>query len=129
MSLSTMSTPLAPSDVTANSINDAKTAQLKKWIEDVNANEGKHVLNKSGKLAELRDRLARYYGLDLTAQPTPPEPTHTPSGNEAIRDHQWDGLVSMGEEWETAVKNGSEFQLTREGSNGTPLQLIHLSSQ
>ena len=97
--------------ITALSLTGAKGNELKLWIELTNKTTGKRVLSKTGKVEELRHRLAAHYCLDLTSNPETVS-AHGPLPlDEYIQRHQWDHLRSLGNEWTEATSTGKPFTL------------------
>jgi hypothetical protein len=84
----------APSELTVSTLNGASGDQLRFWIQGVNDAAGKRVLIKSGKVEELKVRLAAHYGLDRSASASASVvPTTGPlSLDKHIQKKQWDHL-------------------------------------
>ncbi|KAJ6613860.1 hypothetical protein B0H10DRAFT_2221832 [Mycena sp. CBHHK59/15] len=59
--------PSCPSDLDITSLTSASGSQLNFWIDAANQAAGKKLLVKTGKVNDLWDRLAGYYGLNLSA--------------------------------------------------------------
>jgi hypothetical protein len=97
----------APSDLTVLALNNASGDQLKFWVQGVNDAAGKKVLNKLGRVEDLKARLATYYGLDRScpamAGPLPLD--------KHIQKKQWDHLRDLGDEWARTASTGHEFKL------------------
>jgi hypothetical protein len=109
----------APSDLTVSALNNASGDWLKFWIQGVNDAAGKKVLNKSGRVKDLKTRLATHYGLDRScpaAAPTGPLPL-----DKHIQKKQWDHLRGLGAEWAQRASAGREFKLCA-SSNGVWLK-------
>ncbi|KAF8350945.1 hypothetical protein F5887DRAFT_875801 [Amanita rubescens] len=102
--------PTVPPGVTATAVTRAKGAELQHWINQANQERGR----KTGRVDELRKRLAEHYGLKLELKPAEEAPRRgaplTPAssglakpGIDAnIQHHQWEHLVALGDEWEAA---------------------------
>ena len=103
--------------IPALSLTGAKGNELKFWIELTNKTAGKRVLSKTGKVEELRHRLATHYRLDLTSNPETVS-AHGPLPlDEYIQRHQWDHLQLLGNEWTGATSTGKLFMLCPEPSS------------
>jgi hypothetical protein len=102
--------PDSVTDITAASLLAAGGKELRYWIAKANENADKK-LSKSGKVQELRERLAAHYGLELSApgQLAPIEGPHTV--DEHIQKRQWGYLRALGDEWDSAVRSGRPFRL------------------
>lgn len=105
--------PDAPSHITAVTLHNAKTAELKHWIDRVNdeapvqvGKKNKKLLVKSGRLSELREWLAAYYGIDLSPSSSlslaasSNDATTPPTVDEKITQRQWGFLRELSDEWE-----------------------------
>jgi hypothetical protein len=62
--------PKVPGNITVLTLTHAKGAELKYWIDGANREAGKRALTKSGRVEELRQRLAEHYGLNLSSPPS-----------------------------------------------------------
>ncbi|KAF7311909.1 hypothetical protein MIND_00202300 [Mycena indigotica] len=105
-----------PNGMTHASLLAAKSAELKFWILQTNEMQGKKALKVTGKVEDLRQRLATYYGLDLTVT-SQTATTHTPAPltlDQHIIARQWEGLAEMGQEWLNTTAEGREFRLVRD---------------
>jgi hypothetical protein len=100
--------PNTPTDLTTLTLSHAKGAELKYWIDGANREAGRRVLTKAGKVDELRQKLAVYYGLDLSSLPSDPVQAGPPSCDVEIQKRQWKHLRELGEEWKRAPES---FQL------------------
>ena len=101
----------APSELTVSALNRASGDQLKFWIQGVNDAAGKRVLNKSGKVEDLRTRLATHFGLNRTA-PVVADAANGPLPlDKHIQKQQWDHLRQLGHEWAQTARAGREFKL------------------
>ena len=103
--------------ITALSLTGAKGNELMFWIELTNKTAGKRVLSKTGKVKELRQRLAAHYRLDLTSNPETVSACGPLPLDEHIQRHQWDHLRSLGDEWMKATSAGKPFTLCPEPSS------------
>jgi hypothetical protein len=120
--------PPPPDDLTVQVILDAKGDQLRFWIDraysDARALGGymKNPLTKGGKVGDLRERLAGYYGLDLcsTSKPDAAIISKAPldAVNREIQRKQWAHLRNLGKEWELSVSKGVPFILCAHKSSG-----------
>ncbi|KAF9238397.1 hypothetical protein BU15DRAFT_47812 [Melanogaster broomeanus] len=108
-----VSSPVALPEINAASISSAKAAQLKFWIDQVNVAAGKHMLTKSGRVDELKAKLAAYYGLHLSTPVVPLAPIAVGpvSLTVNIQTCQWEYLRKLGDEWEDSVVSGRPFLL------------------
>ncbi|KAH7904815.1 hypothetical protein BJ138DRAFT_1018596 [Hygrophoropsis aurantiaca] len=111
--------PSAPPDVNVDSVLAAKGAQLRHWIDEANKNAGKKELTKSGKIDDLRIKLATYYGLNLFGHPSSAAvlpvagpPTH----DQNIQERQWEWARELGKEWEDTVAARRPFSLQETSS-------------
>ncbi|KAJ7795379.1 hypothetical protein B0H14DRAFT_2620970 [Mycena olivaceomarginata] len=87
-----------PADLDATSLTTASGAQLNYWIDAANNGLPKKVLTKTGTVDIRRQRLADYYGIDLSA--TPVTPSVGPISRDAdITKRQWEHLRAVGAEW------------------------------
>ncbi|KAJ7446056.1 hypothetical protein FB451DRAFT_1412416 [Mycena latifolia] len=64
--------PSCPADLTVASLTTASGSQLDFWIDAANKKAEKKVLVKTGRVDARRERLAGYYGLDLSVMPVAP---------------------------------------------------------
>ena len=103
--------------ITALSLTGAKGNELKFWIELTSKTVGKCVLLKTGKVKELRHRLAVHYHLDLTSNPETVSARGPLPLDEHIQRHQWDHLQLLGNEWTGATSTGKLFMLCPEPSS------------
>ena len=105
----------APSELTVSALNRASGDQLKFWIQGANDVAGKKVLNKSGKVEDLRTRLATHFGLDCTAPVVAEAAKEAANGLRPLHRHiqkkQWDHLRRLGHEWAQTACAGREFKL------------------
>ena len=103
----------APPDLTASALNGATSDQLRFWIQQANNGAGKKVLNKTGKVEELRSRLADHYNLDRSHSGQHSAPVAgPPSLNQDIQNRQERAhLRDLGVEWEQASRAGRVFKL------------------
>jgi hypothetical protein len=106
-----------PTDLTTLTLSRAKGAELKYWIDGANREAGRRVLTKSGKVDELRQKLAAYYGLDLSSPPSDPVQAGPPSCDAEIQKRQWNHLRELGEEWKRAPNS---FQLCERQGERSP---------
>jgi hypothetical protein len=113
-SSSTMST-FSPSEITSLALANATGAQLKFWIENTNKSLPKKVLTKTGRVDELRKKLAKHYSIDLSAMPLQSDTTFEGPKmlDTTIIKKQWTWLRELGEEWLSA---GTAFQLKPDDS-------------
>lgn len=107
-----VSTPAAPPDIDAASLSSATGAQLKFWVDQANVAAGRKVLTKSGKVNDLRQRLAAHHHLNLTAAPSAvaaaaPSPLSTLD----IQNRQWNALCDLGDEWDEYTRTNKPFRL------------------
>ena len=108
----------APLELTASMLNSASSNQLRFWIQGVNDAARKRVLIKSGKVEELKARLAAHYGFDRSASASV-VPTMGPLPlDKHIQKKQWDHLRDLGHEWAQTASAGHEFKLCA-SSKGT----------
>ena len=123
--------PTPPPGVTVQSIKAAKVTVLQSWIDAANEAAGlrkRSKLKRTGTKEVLQRSLADFYGLDLDAAAVPAVASHdvgsTSAGqasdrepehavNQRIRDHQWDHLLSLGQEWRQKTEAGERFLLQR----------------
>ena len=84
--------PNSPQDLTVLTLTHTTGAQLKYWIDGANREAGKRVLTKAGRVDKLCQRLAGYYGLDLSSLPAVPVPAGPPACDVEIQRRQWDHL-------------------------------------
>ncbi|KAJ7877707.1 hypothetical protein B0H14DRAFT_2342242 [Mycena olivaceomarginata] len=105
-----------PADLDATSLTTASGAQLNYWIDAANNGLPKKVLTKTGTVDIRRQRLADYYGINLSA--TPVTPSVGPISRDAdITKRQWEHLRAVGAEWAAKDLVGTPFQLV---SNAPP---------
>jgi len=101
----------APSELTVSTLNSTSGNQLRFWIQGVNDAAGKRVLIKSGRVEELKARLAAHYGLDCLASASV-VPTMGPLPlDKHIQKKQWDHLRDLGHEWAQMASAGHKFKL------------------
>jgi len=100
-----------PLDLTVAGLNGASRDQLMFWIQGANDAAGTKVLNKSGKVKDLRVRLAAHYGLDRTAPMKLVMPTGPVPLDKAIQVRQWAHLRDLSHEWAQTAGHGHEFKL------------------
>jgi hypothetical protein len=55
-----------PSDVTVYMLLSAKLKELQFWVKQANSKAGSRVLTSQGTVKILREKLTKYYGLDLS---------------------------------------------------------------
>ena len=102
----------APSDLTGPALNGTTGDQLRFWIQKANEGVGKRVLNKTGKVKDLKSRLADYYGLDRSAPLASSAPVVGPlSVDKDIQKRQWAHLRDLGMEWQQTSRAGHAFKL------------------
>ena len=99
--------PNTPQDLTILTLTHTTGAQLKYWINSVNWEVGKQVLNKTGRVDDLRQKLAGHYGLDLSQLPAVPVPARPSTHDAEIQRRQWDHLRQLGEAWKEAPASGN----------------------
>jgi hypothetical protein len=105
-----------PADLDTTSLTTASGAQLNYWIDAANNGLPKKVLTKTGTVDIRRQRLADYYGIDLSA--TPVTPSVGPISRDAdITKRQWEHLRAVEAEWAAKDLVGTPFQLV---SNAPP---------
>ena len=90
--------PLCPADLDVASLTGASGSQLNFWIDAANQATGKKLLVKTGKVNDRRDRLAGYYGLDLSA-PSISTTVLPVSRDVAINKSQWAHLRALDMAW------------------------------
>jgi len=100
-----------PPDLTVAALNGASGDQLRFWIQGANDAAGTKVLNKSGKVEDLRARLAVHYGLDRAAPTKSVMPTGPVPLDKTIQARQWAHLRDLGHEWAQTAGHGHEFKL------------------
>ncbi len=89
----------------------------------MNTTAGKQILNISGKVAELKKRLADHFNIDISAPAAPsvPKTTGIKRENEdhdnGIVAQQWIHLRRLGEEWAQCEAAGQAFILGK-GESG-----------
>ncbi|KAJ7159816.1 hypothetical protein C8R43DRAFT_345514 [Mycena crocata] len=109
--------PPLPADLDTASLTSASGSQLDFWIDSANKIStnagGKKVLIKKGKVDERRQRLADYYGLDLSVIPVAPA-IGPITRDKDINNRQWSYLRSLGTEWAT---RGENFRLIEESTS------------
>ncbi|KAF7980825.1 hypothetical protein HWV62_36450 [Athelia sp. TMB] len=113
---------LKPADITADTLNSATGKLLKFWIGRANDALGKNSagrLVKSGKVEELRERLAEHYGVDRKAPKQEPV-AGAATVDDSIRSRQWDDFRLLGEEWSQTVKAGGQFVLDKDSAGAIP---------
>ncbi|KAL1756225.1 hypothetical protein FB107DRAFT_211798 [Schizophyllum commune] len=116
--------PYQPEGLTAAELATANKEQVKHWIrltkKSAEADDTKIDLKLSGKVAELRARLAAFLGLDITKTII----SKTTAGaavkpetdiDEAIRAKQWEHWHVLGDEWFGAAQNQMPFRLQQTG--------------
>lgn len=115
----------ALSEVTAASLNRAKVAELRYWIDKVNEGQPKKkkVLTKVGGKDVLRKRLADHYGLDLSEIPPAASKKGPVTIDKHIQEQQWDHLLGLHEEWKQAAAEGRKFMLVLQGTNTGEISL------
>jgi hypothetical protein len=99
-----------PHDITVLSLNHAKGAELKYWIDGANREAGTWVLTKSGKIELLHQKLADHYGLDLLSPLSTNAKAGPPTYDIEIQKRQWSHLRELGEAWKEAPDS---FQLCK----------------
>ncbi|KZP05566.1 hypothetical protein FIBSPDRAFT_842896 [Athelia psychrophila] len=100
----------APSDLTATSLNGATKAQCERWIVLLNDAQGQKIIKKTGRVEELKARLADIYEIDRSA-PAPEPVAGLPTMDEGIRQLQWDSWGALGQEWLETADAGRQFLL------------------
>ena len=105
----------APSELTVSALNCTLGDQLKFWIQGANDVARKKVLNKSGKVKDLRTRLVTHFGLDRTAPVVAEAAKEAANGlcplDRQIQKKQWDHLRQLGHVWAQTACAGREFKL------------------
>ncbi|KAJ7724911.1 hypothetical protein B0H16DRAFT_1430302 [Mycena metata] len=108
---------MAPSPTELNAVNLGKaTIELCKfWIDEANKNntERSQRLTKTGKVAELRQKLAVHHKIDLSATPTIAEAVGALTIDESIQRRQWAHFRALGEEWKQEHAAGRPFLLKK----------------
>jgi hypothetical protein len=92
-------------------LTHARGNQLKYWIVQVNWIVSEHVLSKTGRVDELRRRLAMYDGLDLSTLPRAIVKASPLALDEDIQQQQWGYLQDLGNEWAEMTAAGQQFRL------------------
>ena len=105
-------TPATLPDFDAASLSSVTGAQLKFWVDQMNTAAGRKVLMKSGKVDNLRQRLAVHYHLDLTvALLAAAAAAPSPSSALDIQNCQWNALCNLGDKWEECTWTNQLFLL------------------
>ncbi|EED78054.1 predicted protein [Postia placenta Mad-698-R] len=116
-----MSAPSAPSAPSVVDLTSAKRVQLRHWIDAINQNAGKKLIVLLGKVDELREHVARHYGLNLTQAIEPVSPASGPRPiNEEIQRRQWAHLRDLADEWREKAARGVPFVLDEDAA-----RLVH----
>jgi len=102
-----------PPEISVLALTRAKGDQLKHWVSEANKAAGRRVLVKTGRVDILRQQLASYYGLDLSALPETAAKVGPLPLDEHIQRRQWDHLRDLGEKWAKAVDAGQPFLLSK----------------
>jgi len=101
--------PAAPSDLTPFTLHQATKRECQRWIELTNLDAGKRVLNKTGRLEQLKAQLSSHFSLPpfqpLSGKQKPPQLSRIDMD---IKKRQWDHLCMLGDEWELL---GDAFKL------------------
>ncbi|KAJ7066767.1 hypothetical protein B0H15DRAFT_794362 [Mycena belliarum] len=105
--------PSPPAGLDIVSLTGASGSQLDFWIDAVNKNAGKKILTKTGKVDIRRDRLAGYYGLDLSVIPAAPTIGPIPHDVD-INKRQWAHLRLLGAEWAEKDSANIPFRLVKD---------------
>ena len=100
-----------PADINILALASAKGEQLRYWIGEANKIAGQRMLIKTGNVDVLRQRLASYYGLDLSALPETAAKVGPLPLDEHIQQRQWDHLRNLGDKWANAAASGQPFLL------------------
>ena len=113
--------PAIPSYITPASLVHAKKTELQYWILKANEDAEQKVINKSAKRMEvLRDRLATYYGIDISQESVLRQVDEDSTSkraigpveiNHAITQDQWAYLRGLGCEWREKIEKNEEFIL------------------
>ncbi|KAJ7291742.1 hypothetical protein C8J57DRAFT_1588329 [Mycena rebaudengoi] len=99
-----------PDDLDVVALTNANGNQLNYWIDATNKGLAKKVLIKTGTVDVRRQRLADYFGIDLSA--VPDTPTVGPITRDiAINQMQWAHLRTLGDEWAAKDSAGAVFRL------------------
>ncbi|KAI5888124.1 uncharacterized protein SCHCODRAFT_02586820 [Schizophyllum commune H4-8] len=116
--------PYQPEGLTGAELATANKEQVKHWIrltkKAAEADDTKIDLKLSGKVAELRARLAAFLGLDITnviiskTKASAAVKTET-TIDETIRAKQWEHWHVLGDEWFRAAQNQMPFRLQQTG--------------
>lgn len=110
-----------PKDLTAARLSVAVAAEMKQWVKltkaAAQADDTKIDLKSSGRVGDLRARLAEFFEIDLKA---PIIPSHL-SGGASIKKEgnidaeicakQWEDWHALGDEWVAAVDQKVPFRL------------------
>ncbi|KAJ7123823.1 hypothetical protein C8R43DRAFT_1135875 [Mycena crocata] len=105
----------SPSDINALTLGSATGDLLKFWITEANKNipEKSQRLTKTGKVDELRRKLAAHHNIDLSSGPDISQPMVALSIDENIAKKQWEGLRALGREWQQDLAAGRTFRLKK----------------
>ncbi|KAF8549924.1 hypothetical protein OG21DRAFT_1488168 [Imleria badia] len=99
-------------DFDVAALSSVTGAQLKFWVDQANTAAGRKALTKSGRVDDLRQRLAAHYHLDLmAAAPAVAPTTPSPSTTLAIQNCQWNALCDLGDEWDECTRMSKPFLL------------------
>ncbi|KAJ7276738.1 hypothetical protein C8J57DRAFT_1583977 [Mycena rebaudengoi] len=99
-----------PDDLDVVALTNANGNQLDYWIDATNKGLAKKVLIKTGTVDVRRQRLADYFGINLSA--VPDTPTVGPITRDiAINQMQWAHLRTLGDEWAAKDSAGAVFRL------------------
>jgi hypothetical protein len=114
-----------PDGLTAASLKVARGSEIAFWIAQANAAAGKRLMTKSGRVDDQRQRLAKYYGLDLMdATETSPISVAPKTQEEDIKEHQFSWLRELGDEWSRTAAEGKEFVLCDRSSGESATFLL-----
>lgn len=114
-----------PDGLTAASLKVARGSEIAFWIAQANAAAGKRLMTKSGRVDDQRQRLAKYYGLDLMdATETSPISVAPKTREEDIKEHQFSWLRELGDEWSRTAAEGKEFVLCDRSSELCSMDLL-----
>ncbi|KAJ6628167.1 hypothetical protein B0H10DRAFT_2277375 [Mycena sp. CBHHK59/15] len=108
--------PSCPADLDVTSLTSASGSQLNFWIDAANQAAGKKLLVKTGKVNDRRDRLAGYYGLDLSALPVSTI-IGLVSRDVTINKRQWAHLRALGDEWKEKEAAKLPFRLVMDSAS------------
>ncbi|KAJ7020084.1 hypothetical protein C8F04DRAFT_1242222 [Mycena alexandri] len=120
----------SPTEINAVNLGKATGELLKFWIDEANENitQKSQRLTKTGKVAELRRKLAVYHNIDLSATPTLSEAVGALTIDESIQKRQWAHLRALGEEWRQERAAGRPFLLKKATTLVLPDKIHHALS-